>query len=110
MNQPDRILTELEPPPGGLQRLRARRDAARRLQPSWWALAAGGATAAAAWLAIGPPQPQLQMPMAGARLIGERSHGVEVTILENGRAVALPSADPNVRIYRVEPVPAAKGR
>jgi hypothetical protein len=52
----------------------------------------------------------MRMPMAGELLIGERSHGVAVEIL-NGRAVALPSADPHVSIYRVEPAAAAaKGR
>jgi hypothetical protein len=106
MKQPDRILTLLEPPPGGWERLRARRDSTGRWAPSWWALAAGGA-AAAAWLAIASEHPQIRMPMSGGRLIGERSQGVEVQILENGRAVALPSADPHVRIYWVEPTTAA---
>ena len=42
------------------------------------------------------------MPLTGERLVGERSRGVELQILENGHAVALPSADANVRIYAVE--------
>ena len=112
MNQPDRMLTSLEPPPGGLERLRARRHVTRGLeQPPWWALAAGGATAAAC-LAIVSQQPHLKMPMAGARLIGERSQGAEVQILGNGRAVPLPSPDPKVRIYRVElgAAPGSKGQ
>lgn len=111
MNDPDRMLELLEPPPGGLERLRLRREALQprkqSWEPSWGGLAAGGATAAAAaWLAILWQPPHLTMPMSGARLIGERSHGIGVEILDNGRAVALPSTDPNVRIYRVEPGPA----
>jgi hypothetical protein len=107
MKPPDRILTLLDPPPGGLERLRARRDAAHSWAPSWRALVAGGAVAAL-WLVIASGQPRLQMPLSGARLIGERSQGLGVQILENGRAVPLPSVDPDVRIYWVEPTsPAA---
>jgi hypothetical protein len=102
MNQTDRILTPLEPPPGGWERLRARRDSSSRWAPSWWALASGMA-ATVAWLAIiAPGHTQIRMPLSGGRLIGERSQGVGVQILGNGRAVALPSADANVRIYWVE--------
>jgi hypothetical protein len=101
MNPPDRILTLLEPPPGGWERLRARRDSASRWAPSWWALASGSA-AALVWLAIAPGHAQIQMQLSGARLIGERSQGVDLQILENGHAVALPSTDPNVRIYLVD--------
>jgi hypothetical protein len=109
MKQPDRILTLLEPPPGGLERLRTRRDSTSRWALSWSALAAGGA-AAAAWLAIASEHPQIRMPMIGARLIGARSQGVGVQILENGRAVPLPSADPDVRIYWVEPTGPASAK
>ena len=79
-------------------------DASRQVR------AESGGAAAAAWLAIVPEHPQLRMPMTGARLIGERSQGVDVQILENGRAVALPSADPDVRIYWVEPTTAPSAK
>jgi hypothetical protein len=101
MNQPDRMLSLLEPPPGGLERLRARRDSADRWAPSWWALASGSA-AALAWLAVATGHSELRMQLAGARLVGESSQGVELQILENGHAVALPSVDPKVRIYWIK--------
>jgi hypothetical protein len=102
MNQPDRILTILDPPAGGWERLRARLDSARYWAPSWWALASGGA-AAAAWLVIAAGHTEIRMPLSGGRLIDERSQGVNVQILENGHAVALQNTDPNVRMYWVEP-------
>ena len=101
MNQADRILTLLEPPPGGWERLRARRDSSSRWAPSWWALASGMA-ATVAWFAITPGHTQIRMQLTGGRLIGERSQGVSVQILGNGRAVALASANENVQIYWVE--------
>jgi hypothetical protein len=102
MNQPDRILTILEPPPGGWERLRARRDSASRWAPSWWALA-GGSVAAIAWVAVASGYTEIRMQLTGGRLIGERSQGVGVQILENGHAVSMPSVDANVQIYWVEP-------
>jgi hypothetical protein len=109
MNQPDNILKLIEPPPGGWERLRARRNAARGWAPSWWALASGSA-AAVAWLAVASGHTKIQMQFTGARLIGERSHGVDVQLLENGRAVSLSSADANVRIYWVEPAGSTEAR
>jgi hypothetical protein len=100
-NQSDRVLTVLEPPPGGWERLRAGRNSASRWAPSWWALAGGGA-AAIAWLVVASGPQEIRMQLTGGRLVGERSQGVDVQILENGHAVVLPSADPNVRIYEVE--------
>jgi hypothetical protein len=103
MNESDRVLPVLEPPPGGLARLLARRDARRvRWAPQWWALTAGVA-AAVAWAAILSGETEIQMRFSGARLIGERSQGVSAPILEGGTAVPLPSSDANVRIYRMEP-------
>jgi hypothetical protein len=109
MNQPDSLLKLLEPPPGGWERLRARRSAATDWGPSWWALASGGA-AAIAWLAVASGHTKIQMHFSGARLIGERSHGVGVQLLENGRTVFVPSADANVRIYLVEPSGSTEAR
>jgi len=102
MNQPDKILTVLEPPAGGLSRLRARRDSLVRQPPPWWALAAGAA-AAVVWMAIGSGGTAIRMQLSGERLIGERSQDVDVRLLGGGRAVSLPSTDANVRIYWVEP-------
>jgi hypothetical protein len=100
MNEPVRILTVLQPPPGGLERLRARRDSASRWSP-WWVLASGCA-AAVAWLAVASGQTDIQMQLSGGRLVGERSQGEEVQILENGHAVPVPTADPGVHMYWVE--------
>ena len=102
MNQPEKILTLLEPPPGGWERLRARRDSAGAWAPSWWAFATGAA-AAIAWMAIVSGQSAVRMQLTGGRLIGERSEATSVQILQDGRAVPLPSSDSNVRIYWVEP-------
>jgi hypothetical protein len=102
MNQPDRILTILAPPPGGWERLRSRRNITSGWAPSWWALASGSA-AAVAWLAMAAGQTEIRMQLTGGRLIDERSHGVNVQILENGHAVALQNDDPNVRIFWVDP-------
>src|SRR5262249_38322127 len=102
MNQPEKILTVLAPPPGGWERLRARRDAAADgWAPSWWALATGVA-AALAWAAIVSGHSEVRMQLAGGRLIGERSEGTSVRLLQDGRAVPLPSSDSNVQIYWVE--------
>jgi hypothetical protein len=101
MNQPSRILTSLEPPPGGWDRLRARRNSISRWEPSWWALASGSA-AAIAWLAIASGHTEIRMQLTGERLTGERSQGVDVQLLGNGHAIPLPSADASVRIYSIE--------
>ena len=102
MNQPDRILTALEPPAGGWERLRLRRNLTSRWAPSWWALASGSA-AAVTWLAIAAGHTaEIRMQLSGGRLIGERSQGTNVQMLENGHAVALQNTDPNVRMYWVE--------
>jgi len=106
MNESDRVLPVLEPPPGGLARLLARRDSQLRAGPQWWALAAGAAVAVI-WTATLPVQTEVRMQFSGARLIGERSLGVSAPVFEHGRAVPLPSSDANVRIYRVEPTEAA---
>ena len=102
MNQPDRILTSLEPPSGGWERLRARRDSASRWAPSWWALA-GGSAAAVTWLAVALGHTEIRMQLTGGRLVGESSRGVDLQILENGHAISLPTADAKVQIYWIEP-------
>src|SRR5579862_5267492 len=107
MNELQGILGVFEPPPGGWERLRARRDSANRWAPSWLALATG-AVSAVACLALIPWHPPVRMQLTGGRLIGERSLGVEVQLLEGGSAVAMPSADANVRVYLVKPADAAR--
>ena len=46
-----------------------------------------------------PHRERLQLPLSGARLIGERSHGTTVRLLDDPPVVALPSGDPNVELY-----------
>ena len=106
MNEPshEKILRVLEPPPGGLARLRSRRDSQVRNTPSWWALAAGAATAAVVAMTVfSTPTTEIRLPMSGGRLIGARGEGASVTMLEGGRAVPLSSDAADVRIYWVEP-------
>jgi hypothetical protein len=106
MNESDRFLTVLEPPPGGWPRLLARRDSQSqaRWMPSWWALATGAAAAVLVLTMFAPPRSEIQMQLTGGRLIGERSEGVGVQLLEGGRAVSMHSGDENVQLYWVEPV------
>src|SRR5262249_11084200 len=104
-NEPDKLLSVLEPPPGGLTRLRARRDSRVRRPPPWWALAAGVA-AAIVWMTVTSGGTTIRLQLSGARLIGERSQNVGGRLLDGGRAVSVPSSDANVRIYWIEPTPA----
>jgi hypothetical protein len=101
MNESDRMLTILEPPAGGWERLRSRRNITSGWAPSWWALASGSA-AAVTWLVMATGHTEIRMQLTGGRLIDERSQGVNVQILENGHAIALQNSDPNVRIYWVD--------
>ena len=100
----DKILRVLEPPPGGLARLVSRRDSRVRASAPWWALAAGAATAVV-WMTVLSGHVQIRMELAGARLIGERSQGVGVQMLEGGHAVPLSSDSPDVQVYWVERSP-----
>ncbi len=102
MNQADRILGILEPPPGGWERLHARRNSTNHWTPSWWSFASGAA-AAIACLTIAKGHTRIRMQLAGERQVGGRSQGVGVQILGSGRAVLLPTEDAAVRIYWVEP-------
>jgi hypothetical protein len=102
MNQPtDKILSVLDPPPGGLARLLSRRDSLVRRAPPWWALAAGAATAVV-WMAVLSGRTEIRMQLTGARLIGERSQGLGVQMLDGSRAVPLSSDAADVRVYWVE--------
>ena len=85
----DKILRVLEPPPGGLARLVSRRNSRVRASAPWWALAAGAATAVV-WMTVLSGHVQIRMELAGARLIGERSQGVDYR----------PSSSPTLSIQR----------
>lgn len=101
MNHPDRLLEVLDPPPGGWLRLVRRRSE----EPSW--LIPLAALTCAITLAVfvfpAPQGPPLKMQLNGARLLDEHSQGTTVRMLDSRRTVALPSSDPNVRLYWIEP-------
>lgn len=101
MSTADRLLQRLDPPPGGWQRLLDRREPAS----SWRAPLAALACSLAA-LAVALLQPQrhrVELKLNGARLLGEHSQGITLSLLDSQRTVALPSSDPNVRLYWIEP-------
>jgi hypothetical protein len=101
MSTPDRFLRTLEAPPGGWQRLIQRRDA----DASSWLmpLTAALASAAAVFIFVPPwlDRRPLELELNAARLVGERSTGVSLQILDGHKMMALPSGDPNVRLYWV---------
>jgi hypothetical protein len=84
--------------------LQARRNS---LPPSvaipWLPLVSGGvaATVLAAFFVLG--NDEVRMQFNGARLMGERSQGIGLQMLDNRRTTAVPSGDPNVRFYWIEP-------
>jgi hypothetical protein len=49
----------------------------------------------------------IPMQFNGARLMGERSQGAGLQMLDNRPTTSLPSGDPNVQLYWVEPAPPA---
>ena len=103
MNTPDRLLPSLDPPPGGWQRLLRRRDAdADWLMPS---AALASAIVAVVVAFNWPHRHPIELPLNGARLIGERSEGTTLRMLDNRKAVELPSGDPNVSAYWIETPP-----
>jgi len=101
MNEPQRVLRNLSPPPGGWQRLLARRDAPPRWVRQWLPLAAGGA-GTLLLLALLMPQPQLNVQWPGAR-----AAGADLVPLDRQRISQLPSDDPRVRLYWLEAAPDA---
>jgi hypothetical protein len=102
MSTPSRLLQMLEPPPGGWQRLLRRRDA-----ESFWPmpLAALASAVVAVLIAFprAPPAHPIELQLNGARLMSERSEGETLRMLDDRKTVALPSSDPNVRVYWIEP-------
>jgi hypothetical protein len=103
MNENDIVLRTLNPPPGGLEHLRARRDS-RAFAPwtPWLSVAAGGAFALAVTLAV-PRRAEVHMQLNGARLIAQQAQGVDLRVRDGAHTVvSLPSDNPQVRIYWLE--------
>lgn len=106
MSSPEKLLPVLNPPSGGWQRLQARRESRSSTVIEWLPLASGSLAAAVLAAVFLMNRNDLRMPFNGARLMGERSQGVGLRMLDQRQTTALPSDDPNVRLYWVEPAPA----
>jgi hypothetical protein len=112
-SDPESLFEMLEPPPGGIERMRARL-AARKSARGGFAVVGAGVVALAVLVALGAlvfddrlsrdagdnailASPELD------RLLGRESRPVPLTVERDGQAVQieqLPSSDPRVRIYR----------
>jgi hypothetical protein len=101
---PEKILRVLDPPPRGWERLQARRDSSvTDYSVPWLPLLSGSLAATVLMTFFSLSRHDVPMPFNAARLMGERSQGVSLQMLDNHRTTALPSGDPNVRLYWVEP-------
>ena len=78
----------------------------RRYEDTSWLipLTATLASAAAVFIFVAPwlDRP-IELQLNAARLVGERSTGTPLQILDGHKVMALPSSDPNVRLYWVTP-------
>ena len=99
MNTPSRILQSLDPPTRGWERLIRRRDA-----DSSWLIPLAALTSAVAVVVFAFPWPHhpIELQLNGARLLGQRSQGMTLRMLDKRKVVVLPSGDPNVRLYWIE--------
>jgi hypothetical protein len=62
-------------------------------------------TSAVAVVVFAFPRPHrhpIELKLNGARLVGERSQGTALRMLDNRQIAALPSDDPNVKLYWIE--------
>lgn len=102
------LFLPLRPPPGGLARLRERVEQPADFRRPW-RLGAIGTTAAAAlalaWL-LAAPSPQQQETRRLTRALQAAAAPTQPDIrVERGAALALPSAQADVRIYLVQTAP-----
>lgn len=99
----ERLLEHLDPPAGGWERLRARRDAEELQRAPWLAFATGlGAAALVFGVALPIPRTSLTLPQSSARLQGRPVADEPLRLLSEGRATALPAVD-GVQLYWTEP-------
>ena len=102
MSTPDRFLRTLDAPPGGWQRLIRRRDT----ESGSWLMPLTSLTCAVAAMVFVAPwldRRPIELELSAARLVGERSKGVTLQLLDGRKMVALSSSDPNVRLFWIEP-------
>lgn len=89
----------IEPPPGGLTRLRAAM-AERRKTPAWPPLLAGVAALLLVVVALfGSPQGHVDLAGLAERAVYDGGAGT--LVLTNGAALRVPSSNPRVVLYRV---------
>lgn len=98
------LLTLLEPPEHGWERLRARRAADETSGPAgWMALVGGAAVAAIALIVIDQLRfTPLTLPPGGARLLDRPVPMQPLRLLDAGHVRALSATD-GVRVYWAEP-------
>jgi hypothetical protein len=103
MSTSDRFLRTLDAPPGGWQRLIRRRET----ESESWLMPLASLTCAVAIMVFVAPRLNrhpIELELSAARLVGERSKGVALQLLDGRKTVALSSSDPNVRLFWVERV------
>lgn len=114
MSREPTLLPRLEPPTGGLARLRAKRHAAEQRAAAWpsrrLAYASALAGSAFALLLLLPVGAVWDRPLllthAADRLLGARAEGPQLHALDNRIIVQpLTSDQPNVRLYWAEQLP-----
>jgi len=99
----ERILKSIAPPPGGWQRLVARRDAGRPDEGLRLPLMTAAVLALVAFL-LRPQSPQeIQLPWNSARLLAQPSEGVGLQRVGGAQVTVIPSGDPRVRLYWIQP-------
>lgn len=99
---PERLFEFVDPPIGGWERLRARRDAEELQRAPWLAFAAGLGVAALVFVVADPaPRISLTLPESSARLQGTVIADEPLRLLSEGRATALPAVD-GVQLYWAE--------
>jgi hypothetical protein len=113
--EPESLFELLEPPPGGVERMRARFAEPSRGRQGVWLVASGVATVAAAVALLAVLSTEMRNrdvadnAMLAApeldRLLGRQAtRPTPLTVERDGqplRTEELPSSDPRVRIYRV---------
>lgn len=99
----ERILHDIAPPSGGWDRLIARHNRTRPEKGLGLPMAMAASMAIAAFL-LRPQSPrELQLPWESARLLAQPSQGLGVQRVGGAEAAPIPSSDPRVRFYWVQP-------